>query len=80
LSQKARQPRKASKKALEEMSRETQRMSRNMQLAHQAQTKKKMRPLALRLSLALPIQGSPPLPTCRRKARQKQLKNRPTSR
>lgn len=42
LSQKGRQPRKASKKALEEMSRETQRMSRNMQLAHQAQTKKKI--------------------------------------
>lgn len=42
LSQKARQPRKASKKALEDMSRETQRMSRNMQLAHQAQTKKKI--------------------------------------
>jgi mediator of replication checkpoint protein 1 len=42
LSQNARQPRKASKKALEEMSRETQRMSRNMQLAHQAQTKKKI--------------------------------------
>ncbi|RAK74057.1 uncharacterized protein BO72DRAFT_479843 [Aspergillus fijiensis CBS 313.89] len=34
--------RKASKKALEEMNRETQRMSRNMQLAHQAQTKKKI--------------------------------------
>ncbi|KAJ5692412.1 hypothetical protein N7462_001835 [Penicillium macrosclerotiorum] len=42
LSQKTRQPRKASKKAMEEMSRETQRMSRNMQLAHQAQTKKKI--------------------------------------
>lgn len=42
LTQKARQPRKASKKALEEMSRETQRLSRNMQLAHQAQTKKKI--------------------------------------
>lgn len=42
LSQKARQPRKASKKALEEMRQETQRMSRNMQLAHQAQTKKKI--------------------------------------
>jgi len=42
LSQKGRKPRKASKKALEEMSRETQRMSRNMQLAHQAQTKKKI--------------------------------------
>ncbi|OKO97427.1 hypothetical protein PENSUB_10221 [Penicillium subrubescens] len=42
LSQKARQPRKASKKALEEMRQETQRLSRNMQLAHQAQTKKKI--------------------------------------
>lgn len=42
LSQKARQPRKASKKALDEMRQETQRMSRNMQLAHQAQTKKKI--------------------------------------
>ncbi|KAJ5965639.1 hypothetical protein N7481_012353 [Penicillium waksmanii] len=48
LSQKARQPRKASKKALEEMSRETQRMSRNMQLAHQAQTKKKITKESLR--------------------------------
>ncbi|OAX84279.1 hypothetical protein ACJ72_01344 [Emergomyces africanus] len=34
--------RKASKKALLEMHRETQRMSRNMQLAHQAATKKKI--------------------------------------
>lgn len=42
LSQKARQPRKASKKALDEMRQETQRMSRNMQLAHHAQTKKKI--------------------------------------
>jgi mediator of replication checkpoint protein 1 len=33
--------RKASKKAVEEMKRETQRMSRNMQLAHQAQVKKR---------------------------------------
>jgi mediator of replication checkpoint protein 1 len=38
----ARPTRKASKKALEEMNRETQRMSRNMQLAHQAKTKKKI--------------------------------------
>ncbi|KAK5942305.1 hypothetical protein PMZ80_004868 [Knufia obscura] len=37
----ARPTRKASKKALEEMNRETQRMNRNMQLAHQARTKKK---------------------------------------
>ena len=42
LTQHSRPTRKASKKALEEMSRETQRMSRNMQLAHQAKTKKKI--------------------------------------
>lgn len=42
LTQHSRPTRKASKKALEEMNRETQRMSRNMQLAHQAKTKKKM--------------------------------------
>ncbi|KAL9117192.1 MAG: hypothetical protein Q9187_006275, partial [Circinaria calcarea] len=42
LTQQARPSRKASKKALEEMNRETQRMSRNMQLAHQAKTKKKI--------------------------------------
>lgn len=42
LTQQARPTRKASKKALEEMNRETQRMSRNMQLAHQARTKKKI--------------------------------------
>ena len=42
LTQHTRPTRKASKKALEEMNRETQRMSRNMQLAHQAKTKKKV--------------------------------------
>jgi mediator of replication checkpoint protein 1 len=42
LTQQSRPTRKASKKALEEMNRETQRMSRNMQLAHQARTKKKI--------------------------------------
>lgn len=42
LTQQARPTRKASRKALEEMSRETQRMHRNMQLAHQAKTKKKI--------------------------------------
>lgn len=41
-SRESRPARKASKKALEEMNRETQRMSRSMQLAHQAQTKKKI--------------------------------------
>ena len=42
LTQHNRPTRKASKRALEEMSRETQRMSRNMQLSHQARTKKKI--------------------------------------
>jgi len=42
LTQQSRPTRKASKKAVEEMNRETQRMSRNMQLAHQAGTKKKI--------------------------------------
>lgn len=42
LTKQARPTRKASKRALEEMNRETQRMSRNMQLAHQARTKKKI--------------------------------------
>ena len=42
LTQQSRPTRKASKKALEEMSRETQRLSRNMQLAHEAKTKKKI--------------------------------------
>ncbi|KAJ2972685.1 hypothetical protein NUW58_g9134 [Xylaria curta] len=38
----ARPTRKASKKALEEMNRETQRLSRSLQLAHEAKTKKKI--------------------------------------
>jgi mediator of replication checkpoint protein 1 len=42
LTQQAKPTRKASKKALEEMHRETQRLSRNMQLAHNAMTKKKI--------------------------------------
>lgn len=42
LTQQSRPARKASKKALEDMHRETQRMSRNMQLTHQMQTKKKI--------------------------------------
>ena len=42
VTQESRPTRKASKKALEEMNRETQRMSRNMQLAHEARTKKKI--------------------------------------
>lgn len=42
LTQLSRPPRKASKKVIDETNRETQRISRNMQLAHQAKTKKKM--------------------------------------
>lgn len=41
LTQSTRPARKAGKKALEEMAREQQRISRNMQLTHQAKTKKK---------------------------------------
>lgn len=42
LTQKALPTRKASKKAVEEMSRETQRLARNMQLSHEAKTRKKI--------------------------------------
>ncbi|KAG5979100.1 hypothetical protein E4U55_005564 [Claviceps digitariae] len=42
LTQGVRPTRKASRKAIEEMNRETQRMARNMQLAHEAKTKKKI--------------------------------------
>ncbi|KAG5936414.1 hypothetical protein E4U53_000242, partial [Claviceps sorghi] len=40
LTQEARPTRKASRRAIEEMNRETQRLARNMQLAHEAKTKK----------------------------------------
>ncbi|KAI1133449.1 MRC1-like domain-containing protein [Nemania abortiva] len=43
----SRPTRKASKKALEEMNRETQRLSRSLQLAHEAKTKKKISKAAL---------------------------------
>jgi mediator of replication checkpoint protein 1 len=42
LTQGARPTRKASKKALEDISRETQRLTRSLQLAHEAKTKKKI--------------------------------------
>ncbi|KAK5987214.1 hypothetical protein PT974_11338 [Cladobotryum mycophilum] len=42
LTQQARPTRKAGKKAIEEMNRETQRMQRSMQLAHEAKTRKKV--------------------------------------
>ncbi|KAH7062535.1 MRC1-like domain-containing protein [Macrophomina phaseolina] len=41
LTQQSRPTRRAGKKAMEEMNRETQRIARNMQLTHQATTKKK---------------------------------------
>lgn len=47
MTQGPRSQRKASKKAIEEMNRETQRMARRMQLAHQAMTKKKVTKAAL---------------------------------
>ncbi|ATY65446.1 DNA replication checkpoint mediator [Cordyceps militaris] len=43
----ARPSRKASKKAIDEMNRETQRMARSMQLAHEAKTRKKITKSAL---------------------------------
>jgi mediator of replication checkpoint protein 1 len=55
LEKEARPTRKASKKALEEMNRETQRMSRNMQLAHQARTKKKITKESLLARFNFPI-------------------------
>lgn len=58
--EKARKPRKASKKALEEMARETQRMSRNMQLAYQEITKKKItkESFLARFNFGLPKESS----------------------
>lgn len=60
LTQQARPTRKASKRALEEMSRETQRMSRSMQLAHQARTKKKItkESLLARFNMITPGSGA----------------------
>lgn len=53
--------RKASKKALEDMNRETQRLSRSMQLAHEAKTKKKISKASLfeRFNFKLPGAAAP---------------------
>ncbi|KAL8832373.1 MAG: hypothetical protein Q9170_004910, partial [Blastenia crenularia] len=59
LSQQTRPTRKASKRALEEMNRETQRMSRNMQLAHQARTKKKITKESLFARFNFRSEGTP---------------------
>jgi mediator of replication checkpoint protein 1 len=58
LTKQIRPTRKASKKALEEMNRETQRMSRSMQLAHQAQTKKKITKESLLARFSYKVAGS----------------------
>ena len=58
MTQQSRPTRKASKKALEEMNRETQRMSRNMQLAHQARTKKKITKESLLARFDFPLPGA----------------------
>ncbi|KAH7135400.1 MRC1-like domain-containing protein [Dendryphion nanum] len=64
LTQQARPTRKAGKKALEEMSREQQRISRNMQLAHQAKTKKKysVKDLFSRLGYQADVEVATPTP------------------
>jgi mediator of replication checkpoint protein 1 len=58
LSKASRPTRKASKKAIEEMNRETQRMTRNMQLAHQAKTKKKITKESLLARFNFPLPGA----------------------
>lgn len=58
LAKEARPTRKASKKALEEMNRETQRMSRNMQLAHQARTKMKITKESLLARFNFPLSAT----------------------
>jgi mediator of replication checkpoint protein 1 len=57
LSKASRPTRKASKKAIEEMNRETQRMTRNMQLAHQAKIKKKITKESLLARFNFPLPG-----------------------
>ena len=57
LTQNSRPARKAGKKAIEEMNRETQRMSRNMQLAHRARTKRKITKESLLARFNFPVSG-----------------------
>ncbi|KAI0015121.1 MRC1-like domain-containing protein [Xylariomycetidae sp. FL0641] len=59
---KSRPARKASKKALEEMNRETQRISRSLQLAHEAKTKKKLSKASLFERFNFKTAKSPPKP------------------
>lgn len=70
LTQQGKPTRKASKRALEEMHRETQRMSRNMQLTHKAITKKKITKASLfakfnykPTGISEEVSSEPPRPT-----------------
>lgn len=65
LTQQARPTRKAGKKAMEEIARDQQRISRNMQLTHQAKTKKRFttKDLFTKLGYNAPNDGSETLPT-----------------
>ena len=64
LTKDAKPTRKASKKAMDEMKRETQRIGRNMQLAHQARTRKKItkESLLARFNFAVPAAIQEPEP------------------
>ncbi|KAL6702904.1 hypothetical protein ACN47E_000805 [Coniothyrium glycines] len=65
LTQQAKPTRKAGKKAMEAMARDQQRISRNMQLTHQAKTKKRFttQDLLTRFGFNLPNDGITSLPT-----------------
>lgn len=65
LTQQARPTRKAGKKAMEEMARDQQRISRNMQLTHQAKTKKKFstKDLFAKMGYTVSNEGPESLPT-----------------
>lgn len=65
MTQGPRAKRKASKKAIEEMNRETQRMARRMQLAHQAMTKKKVTKAALFEKFGFKPAGAGPAPAAK---------------
>lgn len=65
LTQQAKPTRKAGKKALEAMARDQQRISRNMQLTHQAKTKKRFttQDLFAKMGFNAPTNGAESLPT-----------------
>jgi hypothetical protein len=65
LTQQAKPTRKAGKKALEAMARDQQRISRNMQLTHQAKTKKRFTTMDLfaKMGYNAPGNGAKTLPT-----------------